>query len=54
VAVAATARKQENGQNNTLQVDNVSSVEGRSIVSKEAADNSRCHVCHIDYNGEEC
>jgi hypothetical protein len=53
VAVAATACKQEIGQESSLQVENVSSVEDCLIVSEEAADNSRCHVCHIKYDEEE-
>lgn len=53
VAVVATACKQKIGQEALLQVENVSSVEERSMVSGDVVDNSRCHVCHINYDEEE-
>ena len=53
VAVAATACKQEIVQETPLQVENGGSIENRLMVSEDAADNSRCHVCHINYDEEE-
>ncbi len=53
VAVAATACKQEIVQKTPLQVENGGSIENRLMVSEDAADNSRCHVCHINYDEEE-
>jgi len=46
----ATACKQKIGQETGLQVENISSTEERSmVVSEEATNNSRCFVCHINY-----
>jgi len=51
VAVVATACKQKIGQETWLQVENISSTEERSmVVSEETANNSRCFVCHINYD----
>jgi hypothetical protein len=53
VAVAATACKQDIGQEGSLQVENNGHIEDHSTVGEEGADNSRCHVCHINYDEEE-
>jgi hypothetical protein len=53
VAVAATGCKQKIVQKTPLQIENVSSAEERSMMSGEIADNSRCHVCHINYDEDE-
>lgn len=52
VAVAATACKQEIVQETPLQVENGGSIENHLMVSEDAAGNSRCHVCHINYDEE--
>ncbi|MGB2808889.1 MAG: hypothetical protein WBC22_14190 [Sedimentisphaerales bacterium] len=48
MAVAATARKQEIGQEDSLQFENGGRIEDRSTVSDKGAGNSRCHICHIN------
>jgi hypothetical protein len=53
VAVAATACKQKIRQETPLQIENFSSAEERSMMSGEIVDNSRCHVCHINYDEED-
>ena len=53
VAVAATACRQKIGQEAPLRLENGGRTEDRSTVSGQIADNSRCHVCHINYDEEE-
>lgn len=52
VAVAATACKQKIRQEEPLLGDG-SRTEERSALPGEVVDNSRCHVCHINYDEEE-
>jgi len=52
VAVAATACKQKIRQEEPLLGDG-SRTEERSALLGEVVDNSRCHVCHINYDEEE-
>jgi hypothetical protein len=54
VAVAATACRNGMKQEASPQLGNGHRGGGyRKVVAPDAADNSRCHVCHINYDEEE-